>query len=299
MRGKSVGAVLVVAAFALVGCGRPDGVDGNLTNNWAAMPNPGPPAVGACYDMIVPTPAYLLTAYRLGQAIPCDGPHDTETIYIGQFSGAVADRETPPDERDDDAAQAYVQCAKAASDYLGEDWHQGRVELLLDLPLERAWTDGRRYFRCDLIEQQSNAGKVIRRTGRLRDGLRGTRPLAYGCGQRIDPTASGGYDDLKTASCTDPHDLEYVGTVQMPDGVYPEPGSTSTATAARLCEERVAAFIGISAATLDGRRDIDWSIWWFSRESWALGDRTAECFLSVDRPVRISLRGFGNAPLPA
>ena len=74
--------VVLVVTLALAGCGGlPPGVDGNLTNDWSAMPQPkiAVPVAGACY----PEP-YTTVWTGDFHPVDCAQTHNTETAYVGR-----------------------------------------------------------------------------------------------------------------------------------------------------------------------------------------------------------------------
>src|SRR5439155_26367929 len=96
VRRGSIAAVLVGAvALLAAGCGRPPGVDGDLTNNWPAMPEAkiAVRADHACYRTYSATQDAFA---RIRDPVECSGPHEVETVHVGIFTGEDAGRDTPP-----------------------------------------------------------------------------------------------------------------------------------------------------------------------------------------------------------
>jgi len=279
--------VLAVAAAvaACAACGNPAGVDGDLTDDWHAMPEPHivVPVVGTCYIS-----ADFDLASTPTQKAPCDERHSTETVYVGQF----ADRTTPPPENGLDEQRAFAECGKAASAYVGADWHNGPLRLLFDTPAGLEWDVGRRYYRCDLFEISSGMGHAAARTGSLKGALTGDRPLATGCANLVsEDELKRTFDDLSRTDCTEAHRVEFTGFLIEPDSPYPPERDR---TLDLHCQAKVADFLGITAAALRERPDVSWIAWPTDEGSWKLGDRAVYCYAITRRPVQRSLHDLGN-----
>lgn len=260
--------VLALAA----GCtGRPAGVDGDLVDDWPAMADPVTPVpvAGVCYDEPLQE-----TWYGGFDPVDCDESHHSETVYVGSFTGATADRTTAP--RSDQAARAdaYGTCQQALSDYLGGDWHTAAVTLVLVLPSDAAWTGGARWYRCDVAQFQDLAFRKQVVHGSVKDGLRGKRPLAITCFVGKDAP-----DDTvvikKGVDCAKPHNGEFAGLYTPPKGAYPK-GDRADQLGQDGCEAVVADYLGFS-----GKHDTSQYIGWMwtsvTEDQWRLGDRTIQC----------------------
>lgn len=82
--------VVLVATLALAGCGGlPPGVDGNLTNDWSAMPQPkvAVPVAGVCYQQ-----HYVAIWIGDFTTVDCAATHGTEAALVGAFTPACTRR---------------------------------------------------------------------------------------------------------------------------------------------------------------------------------------------------------------
>ena len=93
--GPRLGITAVLGAVLLVaGCGKPGGVDGDLTNGWGAMaPATGfEPNEGACHNAnfnpVGPRGTY--------EEVDCAAKHRTETVFVGTYESPAADADVPP-----------------------------------------------------------------------------------------------------------------------------------------------------------------------------------------------------------
>ena len=79
-----------VTATLLVGCAGSGGLDGDLTDDWAALPPPSAftPAAGVCQAADF-TDVVTLAAY---EPVDCAGPHRVETVHVGAFPAERASR---------------------------------------------------------------------------------------------------------------------------------------------------------------------------------------------------------------
>jgi putative regulator of septum formation len=266
--------LLIAAAFALGGCGRPAGIDGDLTNAWPAFPKAVTPvpAVGACY----PT-AYDETWYGdFANAVPCSGEHQTETVYVGTFTGADADRSAPPLGGTPARRTAYDQCQTAANAYLGGQWQDGRVDLGLTLPDDKAWAGGARWYRCDVVKYTDSNYSEVDTVGSVKDGLKDARPLAVTCLTLTDD-GKGIITDVKDTPCAQGHNAEYMGLYTAPDSAYPSDQTARHKLAENGCEKMLSNFLGYGGGTPYS----NYVGWWpggFSEDQWNLGDRTEHCY---------------------
>jgi hypothetical protein len=267
--------MLGVVALALAGCGAPAGTDGDLTNGWPALDKAKTPVpvVGACY----PTEYDPTWRGDFDNAVDCKtGSHQTETVYVGTFTGSDADRGTPPLAGSPGRKTAYSACQQAANDYLGGDWQAAKVDLGLVVPDDKAWTGGARWYRCDMIHFKDSNYDVVATDGSVKDGLRGSHPLQVTC---LIVTDDGKNAVTKTedADCDSPHNGEYAGIYRAPDGPWPADKDARRKLANTGCEAIVAHFLGFSGDQALTKY-LGWMAVGFSQDQWNLGDRSERCF---------------------
>src|SRR2546430_3892555 len=154
-RGWALAVLGAVAVLGLAGCGKPAGIDGDLTNSWPAFEKAKTPVpvVGACY----PTEYDPTWVGDFSKAVECKtASHQTETVFVGAFTGADADRSGPPLAGSAARKTAFAQCQKAANDYIGGDWQSAKVDIGLVLPDDKAWTGGAPRYRCGARQVKDN-----------------------------------------------------------------------------------------------------------------------------------------------
>jgi len=283
------------AALLLAACALPDGIDGRVSDDWTAMPEPvlWAPEPGTCheqpYQETVPLSAY--------QPVDCGQNHVVETVFVGTFTGDNATRDSAPPPGSPGMRAAYADCAAKAKDFLGDDWRHGRLWLEIALPTQFGWSGGARWYRCELW-QTNDVDKDdpfrIQRTGSLRDALRADRPVGYGC---YVATEKPDDVDLAPIACDKPHNAEFAGVFSAPDTPYPGSDAQSDGVFSTGCQGVIAAFTGVpndaNAKYRFGR------IWQSMGEyEWDRGNRAARCYLWMPKNVNRSLRGAGTKVLP-
>lgn len=289
-------AVLIVAVLALAGCGRPAGVDGSLTNNWPAMPEPSLPAVTAPACYLLSMLADPTTVRQWPAPVACTASHNSETFFVGQFTGAAAQTPAPPRLGGEATIAAYAECTRAAREYLGDDWRAALLEVALLLPTHGHWELGARWYRCDVVQYskaQTSALEV--RTTSAKGILAGPSDVRLGCFHHTAGIeALGG---LNPVACTEPHNVEFVGVPDLPAGPYLE-GDAREPSAEKACHTAIAAYVG-----LPNDNDMQYRTGWvsgvFSPEQWSLGNRGMRCYLWTDTKVlTTSMKGAGTKAFP-
>ncbi|GIJ21822.1 septum formation family protein [Micromonospora lutea] len=283
----------ILVAALLAGCGSTGGLDGNLVDDWGALPPPGPftPAAGVCHEAdfaeVVPLGAYA--------PVDCAAPHRVETVHVGTLPAA---RNEPPPTGSAELRTAFAECDNRANGYVGDNWRAGRLRLAVAVPSEPGWAAGSRWYRCDLMEVSTvEAGaRVVLRTGSLRDVLKTASALRLSCQQTR--TGQGGVvQTLVPVACSERHDAEFAGVWSAPDRPYPT-RSAQWAPFYAGCRSILARFAGVpDDNALVFRTDV--VVRPPSAGRWRVGDRGIRCYLWLsDRRVTGTLKGTGPAGLP-
>ncbi|GAA3227108.1 hypothetical protein GCM10010532_060340 [Dactylosporangium siamense] len=200
-------------------------------------------------------------------AVDCAAEHDAEIVRVGRLT-------SPPENK---TKEVYTDCDTAAREYVGGDWHDGRLGIAVIVPSTDEWIAGVQEYRCALFEFAAESRSSKLRTGSLKDGLRGARPLALTCMEvRGTPDGKGWFQDLDPMipiDCAQPHNGEYIGSYVGAD--VPHPGMTRLSQqATEACDAKATAFLGKtfpkSLRVVPSGGNPDW---------WALGERTARCYV--------------------
>ena len=281
------------ALLALAGCANPAGVDGELTDDWAAFDEPTVfvPTAGTCHPRF--QEVGFLSTY---QPVDCDQTHTVETVHLGTFPDAVAKRSTPPPAGSPDMRAAYRECDKKATGLLGADWRTARLTLSVVPPSSYAWKGGARWYRCDLgeIEGLEN-GDLVARTSSLKGALKDPSPLSYGCfnPKLVDDDIT----EMTPVTCTKPHHSEFAGIYTAPDTTY-EAFEDSDQRVQRGCLAVIASFAKVPNDG-DLRYRTGWISYYPREDEWNAGNRGVQCFVwTNDRNLTRSVKGAGTKGLP-
>jgi hypothetical protein len=298
---RAVVLVVAVSSTLLAACASPApaGTDQDLLDGWAMLPAAVmiEPVAPACYPLPAGTASADVTVWPA--AVPCTEPHEVELISVGRFTGADAERPTPPIAGGPAMRAAYKRCSDDANALLGADWRSGRVSLSVDLPRPALWDAGARWFRCDLQALQDiDRFTVATRTASMRGTLRpGGGELLIGC-VRVTTKAGGAAGDIDRifpSPCTAPHEGEFAGIYEPPDGEYDAAVRDRDNLAG--CRPVVAGFAGVPD-DVNFRSRTGWVTWPYDKTAWELGNRGVRCFIWPPKPVQASLRGTGTKGLP-
>ncbi len=279
--------------LVLAGCSTPPGIDGDLTNGWPtfAEAKTPVPVAGVCssraFDTVWSGPF---------ESLDCtSGTHETETSYVGTFTGADASRSSPPAAGSAGRRTAYQMCLQKSAGYLGGDVQAALVYLGLTLPSAAAWTGGARWYRCELLHFSDPDDDTPVTIGSVRDGLTGSRPLAIGC---VNVTESGTQyiSDLSdNVDCATAHSAEYAGYFTAPDLPWNSDQSARDKAAGTGCEAIVAHYMGFTGNAL--RNPVVGIVYdTFDQKRWELGDRSIRCYAyayTKSKKMIGSVKGLG------
>lgn len=291
-------AALFLAVVAMVGgCAPAAGVDGDLTDDWTALPTAAQPVPKAadCHGMTFSSPQFLTTY----SPVPCTGAHWLETAHVGTFTGADAERTNPPPEGSPGRRAAFAECAAKAAELLGGDHRTGLVWLGVGVPTDRAWVGGARWFRCDLwqITFKFVGGPTdpVARNESLRGTLAPDRPLRFGCFTITEPNAN----DIHTVpiACDQPHNGEFAGIHVAKDVPWPTDDKDAWEVLGRGCYGVIAKYAGLpDDSRLQYRVGLAYH--GYSEWEWQQGNRGALCLLWLDKNVTKVMKGAGPAAFP-
>ncbi|MEU8298803.1 septum formation family protein [Micromonospora sp. NPDC048909] len=282
-----MGGVTALVTVLASGCvAPPAGTDGDLLDDWRplAAAQQFTPRVGDCHAISDPPTAENHTPVDCGQ------PHLLETIHVGTFTGALAQRPTPPPFWSSVMRPAFAECDAEARKFVGEDWRDGRLAVQAVPPSAQGWQGGARWFRCDMfvLSRQSSANgaddAIMKHVGSLRGALKPPSPLAHACFDLDEWYA------LEPVTCINPHRYEYVGIWTSPLERRADVERDSASVHAR-CRELVNRFAKVPAGGEVGTGTLYRLP---SPQGWARGDRGLRCYFWTGGPaVSRSVRGGG------
>ncbi|GAB3831311.1 hypothetical protein GCM10027610_021240 [Dactylosporangium cerinum] len=299
--------MLVGVLLGVAGCAqRAKGTDGNLVDDWQVLAAPrfDLPSVGMCLESTAKetfNPSSLK-----GTQIECERGHTLEVVLVGTVEGNAAQTSEPPAAAGEAYQAAYTACGKAASDYVGGDWHTGMLGINVQWPNRTPWTGGLRSYVCSVYSLSSAYGVTALSTSSLKGSLAGNAPKAMHC---LDVNGTkdkdGWWDRLQALTpidCAQPHEAEFVGAIQVGVGnAGPLPDDKLLHDwSSDACWAAVAKFVGLTDAQLDSRAEL--GITWdrLDKLQWESGERHERCFalLSPGKKVRASIKGLGKGALP-
>ena len=290
-------ATLSAVLLSVAACGKPGGVDGDLTNGWGAMAAATgfEPVSGTCHGANFNE----LGARGTYEEIDCKLRHRTETVFVGTYESPAADADEPPADGSAGARAAYRICDDQATTYAGGPWRTARLWVGVTHPTPAAWSGGSRWFRCEMLELSSieDDGGLVQRVGSLRGALTAaTSDLLLTC-YAVQLGNTGAIDTMPAVGCTAKHNGEFVGVWEAGALAYPK-DNAGWAKFHDGCRKLVADYVSVpndedlqfrtGVISLPGGDDV-----------WALGDHGVRCYLWLDgAALTSSLKGKGVPSLP-
>ncbi|WP_020523014.1 septum formation family protein [Catelliglobosispora koreensis] len=280
------GATLVTASA----CGVPPGTDGDLSNQWPAMPAAAgwEPKAGSCSQ------DFSANLFRSGyNPVECTAAHKFETVHIGQFTGDAA-RGGIPASNSDTMKAAWSECDKKTTEFLGGNWRDGRIWIGVSLPSRGNWDGGAKWYRCEAgIYEDLFSSSMTSRNKSLKGEFSGASDLKYGC--LNVPKAED--QEIQPVDCGTGHNAEYVGSFAVDlswDDVHKDKGPDSVHNS---CRATIASYVGVPN---DNNLKYRTGTYYFtaSKRDWDAGDRSIRCHLYVGKTLTKSLKGTGTGGLP-
>ena len=281
----------------LAGCAATGGLDGDLTDDWAALAgarrvHPGRPGSASWPTSPARSPS---AAY---EPVGCDLPHRVETVHVGRVPGGRA--RGSAGRRLGGAAGRLRRLRHRASAYVGDDWRAGRLRLGVALPSAPGWAAGARWYRCDLTELSTVEARaeVVSRDGQPAGRAEGRRPpLRLGCQRDRDRGTAGVCSTLTPVGCGDQRTTRSSsGSGRRRTGPYPTQGRRLGAVLHRLPARSLARYAGVP----DDATCASVPAWWSARPAPAAGASAtgvsaATCGSATDGD-RLARRGRAGRP---
>ena len=307
--------ILVVGVASLVGCVAPAEEDrssaSTTTVTFARSPDP---KVGECRGLI--TREIIQASSDTRRPLPCDQPHGSETVFVGELPPAVASlshRDVDQLAGDSEALRPLLdECDEAYEEYVGvsrispDSVRVTNLSRAYFIPAADDWAQGARWLRCDAVTEPVN-GQVDRETAEPLRGILRQDPLPpqwRACYRDVTPPPQLRFDFF--TSCDQPHTGEALLRFDVKDpalDAMAEQGALDQYARSgfdQACTERVAGLIGIPPADLTARRDISVGIVVPQLARWAEDPkaRWVQCLVHTARPTSGTVEGLGGAPVP-
>ncbi len=270
--------VAAVITVTVAGCGTPG--DGDLVDDWTAMADAKPkvPGVG-CYDALLRFVSDTNTVAT--PLISCDEAHTIETFHVGQVPDSLT---ASPAEGSAEYVRLFEACEGAAVEFLGGQWFDALVGLVVTVPSSLQWEGGGRWYRCDLMETDPSYDAVSRRRSTLRGAGKPDTALTRRCFTAAGLRSDGKWDHLTTTDCAQPHDAEYVGAFKVAGTRPTDPKGSGLY---RRCFDLIDRHVG-------GSNRLGYMASLGSQRAWDRGDRYVRCNAWHDTgKVTGSVKGTG------
>ena len=271
MRGRSVRALSLVGAVALVlavaACGDHDG-EGTGNQDRSQVDAVETPELGACRVL---TPDDVARPSNATRTVACSEPHTAETFAVGDLPPELADAAY-------DSAElgkfAYQTCSQKFEKFLGADEStvmRTVVSWAWFRPSEKAWGQGARWYRCDVIGggEKSTAYVDLPQTAA---GLLAQAPppdewMACVNGASVNAAPK--------VPCTEPHTWRAVTAIKVGDPDDPYPGDRGVEVTTRdYCSDWVGSWLGYPP-------EYDYGYTWFHEGEWKAGNRRSVCWAAT------------------
>lgn len=259
---------LLLAAATLLGTGLVAGCssDGSETDA-RLVDSVEAPVQGACRVL---EPDDVDQPSNASPVVDCAQPHTAETYAVGEVPAELADAGWDSEAL---GSWAYATCSGQFQQFLGADEStvmRTIVSWAWFRPSEKAWADGARWYRCDIVGggEQSEAYVDLPTTAA---GLLADRPddawMACVDGASVEASPK--------VPCTEPHNWRAVTTIKVGQPEDPYPGDRAVArTTEDYCYNSVAAWLGYP-------KEFDYGFTWFHQPEWDAGNRRSICWAAT------------------
>jgi len=290
-------ATLSAVLLSAAACGKPGGVDGDLTNGWGPMAAATGfrPAAGVCHGATFNE----VGARGTYEEIDCNLRHRTETVFVGAYESPAADADEPPADGSAGARSAYQVCDDQTTTYVGGPWRTARLWIGVTHPTAVAWSGGARWFRCEVLELSSieDDGGLVERVGSLREALAGSASDLFLRCYAVRLGSADAIDTMPSVACSAKHNGEFVGVWDAGALAYPK-DDAGWAKYHDGCRTMIASY-----AAVPDDQDLEYRTGVISLPAgddvWALGDHKVRCYLWLDGAALTgSLKGKGVQSLP-
>ncbi|HWJ67487.1 MAG TPA: septum formation family protein [Nocardioides sp.] len=227
------------------------------------------PKNGLCRQL---SPEDVAMPANATKAVPCDQEHTAETFAVG----------TLPEEFDDAgyddvdlAHHAYRTCSTAFATFVGADESlvlRTTISWAWFRPSEKAWDEGARWYRCDVIGGNS-ASADYRPLPATAKGMLSGRPNDSWLSCASGPSVAEG----QKVPCSQKHDWRAVTTVKLGDPADTYPGD-------RVMESRTRSFCATSVkAWLNYPAEFEFGFTFFHKAEWEAGIRRSVCWAKTTK----------------
>jgi putative regulator of septum formation len=226
------------------------------------------PELGACRVLTTDDVKQPSNATR---TVECSEPHTAQTYVVGGLPESFDDADWDSTEL---GAWAYKTCSQRFMGFLGADESlamRAAVSWAWFRPSEKAWEDGARWYRCDVVGGGDQSKEYVDLPEDAKGLFWGKLPdrwLVCASG----PSVSGSVK----VPCSQPHDWRAVTTIKLGEKGDSYPGDRLVQVRTRdFCTESVGAWLGYPV-----NYDIGYT--WFHEAEWQAGNRRSVCWAKTD-----------------
>jgi Septum formation len=230
------------------------------------------PSAGACRVLQPEDVQHPSDATR---TVSCSEPHTAETYAVGELPAEVGDAAYDSSEV---ALAGYHACNDAFAKHLGADESLVMRTVLSWAwfrPSEKAWEEGARWYRCDLVGGTEAIAKrrYLQLPASTRNLLRTPKPadrwMVCARGTSVATSAK--------VPCTKPHDWRAATTIKVgePEDEYPGDRAIEVKTR-EYCRTSISAWLNYAV-------DFQFGYTWFHEAEWEAGNRRSICWARTDK----------------
>jgi hypothetical protein len=265
---RALGRAALVAALATVvfaGCGAEDQGDNVDPDQVDAVEAP---SLGACRVL---TPEDVKLPSNATKTVDCSESHTAETFAVGQMPASLDDSKY--DDREV-GTFAYDTCTKKFMAFLGADESlvmRTVVSWAWFRPSEKAWEDGARWYRCDIVGGGDDSESYVDLPQTAKGLLLKLDDKWMVCGNGATVASS------TKIPCTEEHNWRAVTTIKLGEPGEKYPGDRLVEVKSRdFCSDSVGAWLNYPI-------DYDFGWTYFHEAEWDAGNRRSVCWAKTER----------------
>jgi hypothetical protein len=223
------------------------------------------PELGACRLL---GPEDVASASNSVESVDCAEDHTAETYAVGPLPSELADAAY---DDPDIGAFAYRTCSQGFMSFLGADESLAMRTLLSWAwfrPSEKAWDDGARWYRCDVVGGTEDATTFVT----LPETARGLMSSGVPDDEWMACVNAEDVPGAPRIPCSEEHTWRAVTTIKVGAEDDPYPGDQLVEVKSRdYCDASVSAWLGYPL-------EYRFAYTWFHEAEWKTGNRRSICW---------------------
>lgn len=256
----------LLAGLVLSACGDATGEQGTNTDP-DQVDTVEAPELGACRDL---APEDVALPTNASVIVDCAEAHTAQTYAVGQLPEEFDDVDFDDEELGD---FAYATCGKKFMAFLGADESlvmRTVVSWAWFRPSEKAWDEGARWYRCDIVGGADTAEDYVE-LPETAEGLLLKQPDQWLV------CVNGPSINSAKIPCSEPHTWRAVTTIKLGEPADEYPGDRLVEVKSRdFCSESVGAWLNYPV-------DYDFAYTFFHEAEWEAGNRRSVCWAKTEQ----------------